>query len=253
MSSYSSAKIAVRSRASLGNVFFYILQIKDYWHLIAVIGLYFVRVTYQRTLLGPFWLLVHTLLPLLGMMAVFQHVGSFQTGDFPYPMFLISGMSLWTILDVGVKRGIRNSESRKTIQEGDTCAGYSFDSCGPLLAASLSRGLCNLHDWRCLLYLGNRRKFCNSGYVEPNTFGYIDVSDPDACCWNYSADVGSIFDCQRYQTCCSALDKFLVLYHSYSLSHRRTAGAMEDCVPIRQSYGDHYSGISVWFIWHRQC
>ena len=108
MSSYSPVDLAVRSRASLGNVFVYIWQIKNYWHLIVVIGLYFVRVTYQRTLLGPIWLLVHTLLPLLGMMAVFQHVGSFQTGDFPYPLFLISGMSLWTILDVGVKRGMRN-------------------------------------------------------------------------------------------------------------------------------------------------
>lgn len=108
MSIERSANFSLRSGEVPLNIFHYLWQALQHYSLIGIVGVYLVRNTYQRTLLGPTWLLVHSLLPLIGMMVIFQHVVSFPTGDLPYPLFLIAGMALWTIIDVGIKRGIRN-------------------------------------------------------------------------------------------------------------------------------------------------
>jgi lipopolysaccharide transport system permease protein len=90
------------------NILTYLWKTLQYYPIIFVMGNYFIKITYQRTLLGPFWLWASTLLPLFGMMVVFQQVDSFKTGEYPYPLFLISGWAVWTIVDVGIKRGMRN-------------------------------------------------------------------------------------------------------------------------------------------------
>src|SRR5450759_4689601 len=98
MSTDISTSFPIRSSKVPLNVFVYLWQAFQHYSLIAQVGAYLLRITYQRTVLGPFWLLVQSLLPVIGMVAVFRHVNSFQT-NMPYPLFLISGMGLWTIID----------------------------------------------------------------------------------------------------------------------------------------------------------
>jgi len=116
MSIARSANYSLRSTEVPLNIFDYLWQALKHYSLIAVVGVYLVRSTYQRTLLGPLWLLVQSSLPLVGMIAVFQHVPSFQS-DLPYPLFLISGMALWNIVDQGLKRGMRNLNRVKRIRK----------------------------------------------------------------------------------------------------------------------------------------
>jgi len=108
MSTQGTTSISLHSSEVPLNIFSYIWQALKHYSLIWVVGGYLLRNTYQRTVLGPIWLFVQCILPVAGMIAVFHHVSSFQTAAIPYPLFLISGMGLWTILDVGLKRGLRN-------------------------------------------------------------------------------------------------------------------------------------------------
>jgi len=117
MSAHNSVDLLVRSEEAPLNVFSYLSQLRNHWTLIIVAGIYLVRRTYQRTLLGPVWLLGQGVLPMLGMMAVFQHVSKFQTGDLPYPLFLISGMGIWTTVDLGIKRGFRTLNYLRRIKK----------------------------------------------------------------------------------------------------------------------------------------
>ena len=114
---HKSVDFIARSEEAPLNVFSYLSQLRNHFPLIIVVGIYLVRRTYQRTLLGPVWLIGQGVLPMLGMMAVFQHVSSFKTGDLPYPLFLISGMGVWTTVDIGIKRGIRTLNYLRRIKK----------------------------------------------------------------------------------------------------------------------------------------
>jgi len=117
MSTQTSTTVSLHSSEVPLNIFAYLWQAFKHYSLIGVVGGYLLRNTYQRTILGPIWLFVQCILPVAGMIAVFQHVNSFQTNAVPYPLFLISGMGLWTILDVGLKRGIRNLNYAKKLRK----------------------------------------------------------------------------------------------------------------------------------------
>lgn len=117
MSADISTSFPIRSSKVPLNVFAYLWQAFQHYSLIGAVGAYLLRNTYQRTVLGPFWLLVQSLLPVIGMVAVFRHVNSFQTSNVSYPLFLISGMGLWAIIDHGLKRGLRNLNYAKRIRK----------------------------------------------------------------------------------------------------------------------------------------
>jgi lipopolysaccharide transport system permease protein len=117
MSIQASTSVSLHSREVPLNIFAYLWEALRHYALIGVVGAYLLRNTYQRTVLGPFWLFVQCILPVAGMIAVFNHVNSFQTSAIPYPLFLISGMGLWTILDVGLKRGLRNLNYAKKLRK----------------------------------------------------------------------------------------------------------------------------------------
>src|SRR4029078_1872607 len=117
MSSPGTISISLHSSEVPLNIFSYIWQALKHYSLIRVVGGYFLRNTYQRTVLGPIWLFVQCILPVAGMLAVFNHVNSFQTSAISYPLFLISGMGIWTILDIGLKRGLRNLNYAKKFRK----------------------------------------------------------------------------------------------------------------------------------------
>ncbi len=67
----------------------------------------FLSATYHATILGAWWLVIRSLLPTLGLIAIFQHVKSLQPQTIPYPLYVISGTTLWMILALAVPKGTR--------------------------------------------------------------------------------------------------------------------------------------------------
>lgn len=56
-----------------------------------------VKARYKQTLLGGFWAIFRPLVSMVLMAAVFGGLAGFQSGtDVPYPLFLYSGLLLWT-------------------------------------------------------------------------------------------------------------------------------------------------------------
>src|SRR6476659_7161644 len=97
------------------NVITYLWSAFLQWRLIKRMAQVLLQMMYQRTVLGPVWLLFRILLPTLGMALVFKNFPSIQIPDLPYPLFLISGMALWTSFDIGMRRGMRSLSSFRRI------------------------------------------------------------------------------------------------------------------------------------------
>jgi lipopolysaccharide transport system permease protein len=93
--------------------------LKSVWrdrYLIGPLCYHSLAVTYQSTILGWWWLIIRATLPTLGLIAVFQHVTSLQPENLPYPLHVVSGMALWTILGVGLGKGTRCMRISRRIQ-----------------------------------------------------------------------------------------------------------------------------------------
>jgi lipopolysaccharide transport system permease protein len=67
----------------------------------------FLAATYHSTILGAWWLVIRSILPTLGMIAIFQHVKSLQPQTLPYPLYVISGTTLWMIVALALPKGTR--------------------------------------------------------------------------------------------------------------------------------------------------
>jgi lipopolysaccharide transport system permease protein len=67
----------------------------------------FLMQLYRQTVLGWWWLVFRALAPTVGIIAVFQHVKSLQSTELPYPLFVVSGMLLWTVVSTTLLRGSR--------------------------------------------------------------------------------------------------------------------------------------------------
>lgn len=64
-------------------------------------------ITYRLTVLGWWWLIIRATIPTLGLIMIFQHIEALKPKDLPYPLYVISGMVLWTLLGVGLTQGTR--------------------------------------------------------------------------------------------------------------------------------------------------
>jgi lipopolysaccharide transport system permease protein len=67
----------------------------------------FLAATYQSTILGAWWLIIRSILPTLGLVAIFKHIQSLQPQTLPYPLYVISGTMLWTMVALGLPKGTR--------------------------------------------------------------------------------------------------------------------------------------------------
>jgi lipopolysaccharide transport system permease protein len=90
------------------------LSILSYWgnvwrnlNLLWPMGVRFLMLTYQNTVLGWWWLIVRALLPTLGLIAIFQHVSALHSENLPYPLYVLSGMLGWTLFNMGLMTGTR--------------------------------------------------------------------------------------------------------------------------------------------------
>jgi lipopolysaccharide transport system permease protein len=54
-----------------------------------------VKVRYKQTLLGASWALLQPFMTMIVFTIVFNHLGRIHSGTVPYPLFALSGLSLW--------------------------------------------------------------------------------------------------------------------------------------------------------------
>ena len=61
-----------------------------------------IQLRYRQTLLGIAWAVLQPLLPMLIFAAVFARFLRLETGEVPYPLFVLSGLAPWTFVAGGV-------------------------------------------------------------------------------------------------------------------------------------------------------
>ena len=63
------------------------------------------KIKYTHSFLGPAWLVLHPLGVLVGLIFVFNGVSSVDTGDVPYGLFALGGLSAWTFVQMSIMSG----------------------------------------------------------------------------------------------------------------------------------------------------
>jgi lipopolysaccharide transport system permease protein len=64
-----------------------------------------VKVRYAQTLLGATWTLLQPLILMAVFTIAFQKIGHVETGDVPYPVFALAGLTFWTFFSRSVTQG----------------------------------------------------------------------------------------------------------------------------------------------------
>jgi lipopolysaccharide transport system permease protein len=57
-----------------------------------------IQLRYRQTMLGIVWAVLQPLLPMLIFVAVFARLLKLETGEIPYPLFVLSGLAPWTFV-----------------------------------------------------------------------------------------------------------------------------------------------------------
>ena len=71
-------------------------ELKSYRDLFYILAYRDLRVRYAQTLLGFLWVVLQPLATLMIFILVFGMAVKVDTGSIPYPLFAISGISMWT-------------------------------------------------------------------------------------------------------------------------------------------------------------
>ena len=90
------------------NLFVYLWQAIRHWRLIVMIAGKIIRDFTARTVLGFWWLILRAIMPTIGLIVILQHIEVLRDPQLPYALYVISGMVLWTSIDIGLMKGIRS-------------------------------------------------------------------------------------------------------------------------------------------------
>jgi homopolymeric O-antigen transport system permease protein len=91
----------------------------------------FIRDTYNRTVLGIWWIIVRAVMPTIAIIFILQQVAVLQQPGLPYPLYVTSGMLLWTPFHIGMRKGMR-----ALTQAGRLIRYFSFPHINVVLAAN---------------------------------------------------------------------------------------------------------------------
>ena len=94
------------------------IRVRDVFGTLPTAYLFAVRdfqTRYKQSLLGPVWLVVQPLTMLTGFTVVFGSVAEVGTGDIPYALFAIVGVTVWLTFQVSVLYGTRCIVANKAI------------------------------------------------------------------------------------------------------------------------------------------
>jgi lipopolysaccharide transport system permease protein len=62
------------------------------------------KIRYAQTLLGIVWVVIQPIVKLLILIVVFNKVAGLNTGKIPYPLFVITGLTVWTYMSTVINQ-----------------------------------------------------------------------------------------------------------------------------------------------------
>src|SRR4051812_42591204 len=75
------------------------------WSVARILGIRDLKVRYKQSLLGPAWLVIQPLGLLAGLLFVFKGVTDIDTGDVPYIVFALVGLTAWNLFNGTIANG----------------------------------------------------------------------------------------------------------------------------------------------------
>ena len=81
-----------------------------------LVARYLVQRIFDRTVLGFWWIALRALTPVAAMALIFMHVTEFGTPGLFYPVFLLAGMTVWIVVDIGISYGMRSLFAGRRLQ-----------------------------------------------------------------------------------------------------------------------------------------
>jgi len=97
----------LQNRALPRNVLSYAWLVAGHFPHLRFVSGHLLRRTFDRTVLGLWWIVLLAISFVAAMSLVFSNVEPFQTPGLPYPLFLLAGMVLWVVVEMGISRGMR--------------------------------------------------------------------------------------------------------------------------------------------------
>ena len=85
------------------------VRVRELWTTLPVarmLGLRDMKVKYKQAALGPLWLIIAPLGMLAAITIAFSGVTSVQTGGVPYLLFALSGLTVWTCVQLSASLGL---------------------------------------------------------------------------------------------------------------------------------------------------
>jgi len=80
-------------------------EYRQYVDLFRFLTLRDIRLRYRQTLLGVAWAIVQPLLPMVIFAVIFSRFLRPETGGIPYPLYLLTGLTLWTVVASSILAG----------------------------------------------------------------------------------------------------------------------------------------------------
>lgn len=80
-------------------------EYRQYVDLFRFLTLRDIRLRYRQTLLGVVWAIVQPLLPMVIFAVIFSRFLRPETGGVPYPLYLLTGLTLWTVVASAILAG----------------------------------------------------------------------------------------------------------------------------------------------------
>ena len=84
------------------------LKVREVWsslHVARMIGVRDIKVKYKQAALGPLWLVMAPLGMLISITIAFSGVTDVNTGDIPYLLFALVGLTVWTFIQLSASLG----------------------------------------------------------------------------------------------------------------------------------------------------
>jgi len=84
----------------------FIETIRKYYELILFLTYREIRIRYKQTLLGVVWTVLQPLLQMAVFTFVFSRLGKMDSEGLPYPVFVLTGLILWSFFSSALSRGV---------------------------------------------------------------------------------------------------------------------------------------------------
>jgi len=143
----------LQDRALSRNVISYAWQVAAHLPHLRFVAGYLLWRTFDRTVLGLWWIVLLAVSFVAAMSLVFSNVEPFQTPGLPYPLFLLAGMVLWVVVEMGISRGMRGLHQGRQLRRFMNFPGFLMTLASLALPMILCAALLSCVVLAIVLYL----------------------------------------------------------------------------------------------------